>query len=287
MNLTNDQALYAVHSAIPAILTVASFCCLLYLGLLVFRTAPARTKPSPRSASPPKLSIINFLLIGLVACESVQILFTTIHNSVCYSPTDTQDRASIFSSLSLVVVGFGQSFYLGFAYVRSIDIIRKRVSVRTANMFKITVYVTAALLPLPGFMLLISSFVYTISTPILEAFQIVSVATTAVLDTAFMYCFTAHIRTINATLDIDPKLLIIAWYGVVSCGFAFASLASFAYAATLRPQDGWQFVLMRDLVDVFVFGICATCLWMKVSLMRVQLHRQTEDWNSGQKTGTL
>ncbi|KAJ3395722.1 hypothetical protein HDU80_010218 [Chytriomyces hyalinus] len=287
MTLTNDQALHAVHSAIPAILTTASFGCLVYLARLVFRPAPTRQKPSQRPASPPKLSIVNILLIGLLFCEFVQILLATIHNSICYSPTDTQDRASIFSSLSLVAVGFGQSFYLGFAYVRSIDIIRKRVSVRSANIFKIIVYITAALLPLPGFMLLISSFVYTIATPVLEAFQIVSVATTAVLDIAFMYCFTAHIRTINATLDIDPKLLIIAWYGVISCGFAFASLVSFAYAATLTPQDGWQFVLMRNLVDVFVFGICATCLGMKVSLMRVQLHRHTDDWNSGQKTGTL
>ncbi|KAI8826449.1 hypothetical protein BJ741DRAFT_631234 [Chytriomyces cf. hyalinus JEL632] len=287
MTVTNDQALYTVHCAIPAIITTASLCCLVYLARLVFRTAPARTKPSPRSASSPRLSIVNVLLIGLLACEFVQELLTAIHNGVYYSPTDTQDRASIFSSTSLVVVGFGQSFYLGFAYVRSIDIIRKRVSVRTANMFKIAVYITAALLPLPGVMLLISSFIYTIATPILEAFQIVSVATTAVLDIAFMYCFAAHIRTINATLDIDPKLLIIAWYGVVSCGFAFASLASFAYATMLTPRDGWQFVLMRDLVEVFVFGICATCLGMKVSLMRVQLHRQTEDWNSGQKTGTL
>ncbi|KAJ3225604.1 hypothetical protein HDU78_010627 [Chytriomyces hyalinus] len=287
MNLTNDQALHAVHSAIPATLTAASFCCLAYLGRLVFRTAPSRLKPSPRSASPPKLSIVNVLLIGLLACEFVQILLATIHNSIYYSPTDTEDRPSIFSILSLVSIGFGQSFYLGFAYVRSIDIIRKRVSVRAANMFKIVVYITAALLPLPGFMLLISSFVYTIATPILEAFQIVSVATTAVLDTAFMYCFAAHIRTINATLDIDPKLLIIARYGVVSCGFAFASLVSYAYAGTLKPQDGWQFVLMRNLVDVFVFGICATCLGMKVSLMRVQLHRHTDDWNSLQKTATL
>ncbi|KAJ3230568.1 hypothetical protein HDU78_008225 [Chytriomyces hyalinus] len=286
MTVTDDRALYAVHCATPAILTTASFCCLVYLGRLVVLTAPATTKPSSHSASS-KLSIVNVLLIGLIACEFVQELFTTIHSSMYYSPADTQERVSIFNSMAFVVLGIGQSFYLGFAYVRSVDIIRKRVSAKSANVFKITVYTTAALLPLPGFMLLISSYVYAIEETILEALQILSVTVTAFLDIAFMYCFAAHIRTIKATLDIDPKLLIIARYGVVSCGFAFASLASFAYATTLTPQDGWQFVLMNDLVDILVFGICATCLGMKVSLMRVQLQRHTDDWNSGQKTGTL
>ncbi|KAI8840739.1 hypothetical protein BJ741DRAFT_675559 [Chytriomyces cf. hyalinus JEL632] len=286
MNVTNDRALYTVNCATPAILSTASLCCLMYLGRLVVLTAPATTKSSSRSASS-KVSIVNVLLIGLITCEFVQELLTTVHNIMYYSPADAEEQVSIFNSLAFAVLGFGQSFYLGFAYVRSVDIIRKRVSTKSTNVFKITVYTTAALLPLPGFMLLISSYIYPIEETILEAFQIVSVTVTAVLDIAFMYCFAAHIRTIKATLHIDPKLLIIAWYGVVSCGFAFASLACFAFATTRTPQDGWQFVLMNDLVDILVFGLCATCLGMKLSLMRVQLQLHTDEWNSGQKTGTL
>ncbi|KAJ3071061.1 hypothetical protein HDU98_005884 [Podochytrium sp. JEL0797] len=102
---------------------------------------------------------------------------------------------------------------------------------------------------------------------------IVSGGSILILDAFYATSFYLHIKSLGST-GVEPKLRIIAVYGLWSCGFAFTTFAVTGFALLILVLDPeldrflTLFIVLWIVKDFLCHGVGWTLLLMRMALTR-------------------
>ncbi|KAJ3071060.1 hypothetical protein HDU98_005883 [Podochytrium sp. JEL0797] len=216
------------------------------------------------NAPSPFLTPANILLLLMSAISPfyyIALYFYTLLNT-----------ALTFSVL-MVLLLFLEIIYSRFSWIRSESIIRRQTTPFSFKAFQYLLNFSNVVCVAPLVLILITrntTNIFVILSIILSAGSILT------LDAFYATSFYRHIKSLSGLSVPDPKLRIIAVYGLWSCCFALATFAVAGFAFSIlvmdpelqHPTSLRLFVVFWILKDFLFQGIEWALLVMRIDLTR-------------------